>query len=103
MRCDFSRPRFGWASVLGIVCIALVLMSGVVQSAHFHASGEPDHDCTLCMAAHHVARIAVPVTFSIHSLPIARVIVPRCLARPRPAVFFRLSSRPPPLGSAPLA
>jgi len=24
-------------------------MSGMIQAAHFHASGEPDHDCSLCL------------------------------------------------------
>jgi hypothetical protein len=95
MRMTVSRSR----GLIGIVCIALVLMGGMVQAAHFHASGEPDHDCTLCMAAHQVARTAAPVTFSISSVPVARVIVPRSLSRPQPAIFFRLSSRPPPVGS----
>jgi hypothetical protein len=99
MRLAVSRSR----GLIGIVCVALVLMSGMIQATHFHASGEPDHDCTLCMAAHHVARIAPPVTLDVRSVPVARVIVPRSLSRPRPAIFFRLSSRPPPLGSALLA
>jgi hypothetical protein len=99
MRAAISRSR----GLFGIVCIALVLMSGVVQAAHFHASGEPDHDCTLCMAAHHVARIAPPVAFNVSSVAIAKVIVARSFTRPQPAVFFRLSSRPPPPDSAPLA
>jgi hypothetical protein len=99
MRAALSRSR----GLFGIVCIALVLMSGVVQAAHFHASGEPDHDCTLCMAAHQVARVAPPVALTVRSVPVAKVVVPRSLTRPQPAVFFRLSSRPPPPGSAPLA
>ncbi len=103
MHCDFSRPRLSWASVLGIVCIALVLMSGVVQSAHFHASGAPDHDCTLCMAAHHVARMAAPVILNVSSVAIGEVTAASTIVRPRDPIFFRLSSRPPPSGSALLA
>jgi len=99
MRAAISRSR----GLFGIVCIVLVLMSGMVQAAHFHASGEPDHDCTLCMAAHHVARIAPPVAFNVSSVAIAKVIVARSFTRPQPAVFFRLSSRPPPPDSALLA
>jgi hypothetical protein len=89
--------------VLGIVCIALVLMSGMVQAVHFHAAGGPDHDCALCATAHNVAQVAPPVTLKLINLPVRAVTVPRSLSRPRRAVFFRLSSRPPPLTSALLA
>jgi hypothetical protein len=103
MRCVFLRPRLNWASVLGVVCIALVLTSGMVQAAHMHAGGAPDHDCALCVAAHQVAHAASPVALDCVSLAVAAVNVPRGLSMPRRAVFFRLVSRPPPSGSAVLA
>jgi len=103
MRCVFSRPRLSWASVLGVVCIALVLMSGMVQAAHMHAGGAPDHDCALCVAAHQVAHAASPVALDCVSLAVASVAPARSLRMPRRAVFFRLISRPPPSGSALLA
>jgi len=98
MRFVFSRLSFNRVSVLGIVCIALVLMSGMVQAVHFHAA--PDHDCALCVAAHHVANVAAPIILNYSSLAVAPLTAGRSLSRPRPAVFFRLVSRPPPSGSA---
>jgi hypothetical protein len=103
MRFVFSRPRLRWASVLGIVCIALVLMSGMVQAAHFHAQGGADHDCALCVAAHHVANATTLITLDFSSLPVAPLTAASTLVMPRRAVFFRFFSRPPPSGSAPLA
>lgn len=92
----FLRSRLNWTSVLGIVCVALVLMSGMVQAAHFHADGAPDHDCALCVAAHHVARAAAPITLNFSSLRITSLTAARTLFVPQRKVDFRLSSRPPP-------
>src|ERR1700727_100844 len=103
MRCVFSRPRMSWASVLGILCIALVLMSGMVQAAHFHAPGAADHDCALCVAAHQTAQTTQLITLDINSLPVAPLTAACSLVRPRLAVYFRFFSRPPPSGSALLA
>lgn len=103
MRPVFSRLRLNWASALAILCIGLVLVSGVVQVAHSHAPGVVDHDCALCVAAHHVAYAAPQVTLGCTSSPVARLIASRRRVRPRKAVFFRLISRPPPSASALLA
>lgn len=103
MRALFSKTRMNWASVLGLVCVALVLVSGMVQAAHFHPSGQADHDCALCMAAHQAARMAPPITLGFSIRAIGAVVVARCLFRPQPAVFFRLASRPPPSGDVTLA
>jgi len=103
MRFAFSRPRLNWICALGILCIGLVLMSGMVQAAHFHASGTIDHDCALCVAAHHVAHAAPLITLDLSSLPVASLPTASRRVRPRSAVFFRLNSRPPPSGSALLA
>jgi hypothetical protein len=99
MPTSISRSR----GVFGIVCIALVLMSGMLQAAHMHAGGTPDHDCALCVAAHHVARVAPPVTLHFSSRQVAAPAPVRTLHRPRRAVYFRLSSRPPPSSSALIA
>jgi hypothetical protein len=96
MRARFSPPRIRWAWWLGVFCIALVLMSGVIQVAHFHANGQVDPDCSLCLAAHQIAHVAAPITLHLTSLRVAAVVVPRTLSRPRPALAFRLISRPPP-------
>ncbi len=85
--------------MLGVVCIALVLMSGMVQAAHMHAGGQ-DHDCALCVAAHHVAYAAPAVTLDCASVPVVAVVAAQSLTVPPREVFFRLASRPPPQGSA---
>lgn len=99
----FSRTCLNWASVLAMVCVSLVLISGMAQAAHFHASGAPDHDCALCVAAHNVAQATPAITFDPSSLPVAPLTAGRSLRSPRRAVYFRHSIRPPPLGSAVLA
>jgi hypothetical protein len=103
MRSVFVKPRFGWASVLGILCIGLVLVSGMAQAAHFHAAGTIDHDCALCVAAHQAVHAAPAITLDLSSLAVACLPAVSRLVRPRSAVFFRLNSRPPPEGSALLA
>ena len=103
MRSVLVKPRIGWASVLGILCIALVLMSGMVQAAHFHAAGTIDHDCALCVAAHSAAHVAPAITLYWVGAEVAVVAPARRLHMPRRAVFFQLISRPPPSGSALLA
>lgn len=103
MRSVFSRFRLNWASALGILCIGLVLISGMAQVAHFHAGGAIDHDCALCVAAHHVAQAAPVLHVNCISAPVAALIARTSLVQPRRALFFRLISRPPPSGSALLA
>jgi len=102
MRRFLSKVLVNRASVLGVVCISLVLVSGMAQAAHFH-TGAPDHDCALCVAAHSVAHASIAITLHLCSLQIAPVSAARSLTMPRRAVFFRLASRPPPVGFAPLA
>ena len=103
MRSVFSRLRLNWFSALGILCIGLVLISGMAQVAHFHASGTVDHDCALCVAAHQVAHAALLVTLMCSSAPVAAIAARGQCFQPRKAVFFRLFTRPPPSGSALLA
>jgi hypothetical protein len=96
LRRFYPKRTLNWVSVLGFLCIALVLMSGVVQAAHFHASRQPDHDCALCLAIHHVASIApvIQLSFSIGFL--GRSVTMRRITFPKRTAFFRLASRPPP-------
>jgi hypothetical protein len=103
MHPAFSRVRLNWVSALGILCIGLVLVSGMAQATHFHASGTVDHDCALCVSAHSAAHVAPAVTLDLTGLQVAAVAPARRLHMPRRAVFFRLISRPPPSGSALLA
>jgi hypothetical protein len=92
MHVGLSRSR----RIFGIICVALILMSGVVQAAHTHATAQADHDCALCVAAHSVAQAAAPVILAVTSLAVAPVTGARSITRPRRAVYFRLACRPPP-------
>jgi hypothetical protein len=95
--------RMSWPKVLGCLCIALVLMSGMIQAAHFHASQQPDHDCALCMMVHSAVQAAAPLVLHLTSRPVERLFAARPIFRPRPAVHFRLASRPPPEATSLLA
>jgi len=96
MRLFPTKTVSRWFPLLGILCISLVLLSGVIQAAHFHATGQVDHDCALCVAAHHVPQAAPQISLHMNSRPVMRLLAPSCIHHPRRAVFFRLVSRPPP-------
>lgn len=92
--------RTSWVSLLGIFCIALVLLTGILQVTHVHAAGQVDHDCSLCMTAHHVAQVVVVVTLALSSQPVARFTVDRFVPLPRQRFVLKLANRPPPAASA---
>jgi hypothetical protein len=94
------RSRFSWLALLGMVCIALVLAGSIVQVAHTHPSGQPDHDCSLCVSAHHVIQIAPAVHLAVASVTVAPIAVEPVLALPHRQFFYKLSSRPPPADPA---
>jgi hypothetical protein len=98
----YTRPRtrFSWLALLGIVCIALVLAGSIVQVVHSHPSGQPDHDCSLCVTAHSVVQIAPAVHLVQASLSVARVSADPALPLPHRQFFYKLSCRPPPAESA---
>jgi len=95
-----QRSHFSVVSLLGIVCIALVLMSGIVQVAHSHPSGQPDHDCSLCTSAHQVIQVVALVTLALSSLAVTGVAPEPILQQPCRYFFFKLASRPPPADPA---
>jgi hypothetical protein len=99
MRRAVAKMRVSPALLLGSLCIALVLMSGMIQAAHFHADVQQDHDCALCMTVHSVAQVTAPIALLFTSLSVEALPAPRTIARARDAVHFRLASRPPPLPS----
>jgi hypothetical protein len=94
------RKRSSWLALLGMLCIALVLVSGVAQVAHSHPSGQPDHDCSLCASAHHVIQIVAAVKLVQASRPVAAIAVAPPTAIPTRQFFFKLSCRPPPADPA---
>lgn len=100
MRPVLTRPPGWWPRLFVAVCVALVLISGTVQVAHFHPNGRIDPDCALCVTAHSAAHIVHPVAISFTSHAIEILVPPRRIRMPRTPVFIRLVSRPPPAQSA---
>lgn len=91
---------FSWVSILGILCIALVLTTGILSVTHSHPSGQIDHDCALCFTAHQVVQIAVFVTVLLASRPIARLTREQFAPVPRQRFVLKLAIRPPPVPAA---
>jgi hypothetical protein len=89
-----------WAKLLGFLCVALILMSGVVQVAHSHPSGQPDHDCALCLSAHQTVHTVAPVTLHVSSRPVAVLAADPVPSLPVVRYFYRLACRPPPADPA---
>jgi hypothetical protein len=87
--------------VLGFLCCALVIFSGVVQVGHTHADGQAvQSDCAICHTAHLAVQPAVP-----QSLPRTVFVVASestALQPIRAQAFFVLSlfTRPPPVDIA---
>jgi len=96
-----SYPRAQWslAKLLGIVCIALVLVSGFIQVTHTHPVGQVDHDCSLCTTAHQVVQIAVVVVLALSIRPVIHSVPDELVPRSRQRFIFKLASRPPPVVS----
>lgn len=94
------RARSSWIPLIGIACVALVLMVGIVQVAHSHPSGHPDPDCSLCVTAHQAVQVVALVTLDLSSQPVEHVWPEPALQLPRRCFFFRLDCRPPPAESA---
>jgi hypothetical protein len=90
------RARSSWVALLGIVCVALVLMVGVVQVTHSHPSGRPDPHCALCVTAHLAVQVVALIVLNFSSRPIEHVCLELKLELPRRRWFFRLDCRPPP-------
>ncbi len=94
------RARSSWVALLGIVCVALVLMVGIVQVVHSHPSGHADPDCSLCVTAHQAVQVVALITLDVSSQPIEHVRPEPALQLPRRSFFFRLDCRPPPAETA---
>lgn len=89
-----------WVSILGIVCIALVLTTGILSVTHTHASGQIDHDCALCFTAHQAIQVAVIVTAFVTAHSIARLTRERFDPLPRQRFVLKLVNRPPAVPAA---
>jgi len=91
------RLRSPWRVLLGVLCISLVMVGGVVSATHTHSDGEVSHqDCGLCVTAHMAVQVAVSVTHVFVSEVFARVEASKPLASHDFTPQFALFSRPPP-------
>jgi len=94
-RVDHRKPRaFGAAAVL---CLTLLALLAVVQVAHMHPlESDADH-CSLCIAMHSAAPVAVMAA----AVVLVRVGSPAPVAEARAVVRHwhpKLYTRPPPAG-----
>jgi hypothetical protein len=89
--------RLSWVSILGILCIALVLATGILSVTHTHANGQIDHDCALCFTAHQAIQVAAIVTAFVTAHSIARLIRERFDPLPRQRFVLKFVNRPPPV------
>jgi hypothetical protein len=89
--------RASWVAILGVLCIALVLATGILQVTHAHADGQIDHDCSLCFTAHQAVQIAVVVTVVLASQPVEHFTPEPFAPLPRQRFVLKLANRPPPV------
>jgi hypothetical protein len=93
-----SNANANWKILLGILCIALVVIGGTIHVAHFHAPGAaPDPGCALCATAHVAISPAAPIVLPVRVQLVAAILADLQPARPRRFVVFSLYIRPPPL------
>jgi hypothetical protein len=96
-----SSPRLARRVLVGIFCIALLLLGTSVQVAHTHADGQAAHaDCSLCLSAHH----SIEPTVS-QSVMVTQTVSRAEAVEVQPDLKFRfvafsLWNRPPPEGPA---
>ncbi len=86
-----------WKIVIGLLCIALVLLGGTLSVVHSHNQGSVSRaDCGLCVTAH----LTIQLTAAPPQIPASEVYskVEAALpvARPRTLSRFALFTRPPP-------
>jgi hypothetical protein len=95
------RTRHSLWAVLGFLCCALIVFSGVVQVGHTHADGQAvQSDCALCHTAHVVVQPPIPQPLPYTVRVVARISAALQPMRPRPFSVFSLFTRPPPVDIA---
>jgi hypothetical protein len=97
----FTTPQMcRWRILLGVFCIALLMVGGVVSATHNHAKEDVSHqDCSLCVTAHMAVQVAVTVTQVTTAQVFTRVETSQPVSRPQFTPQFALFSRPPPARS----
>jgi hypothetical protein len=95
------RTRHSLWAVLGFLCCALIVFSGVVQVGHTHADGQAvQSDCALCHTAHVVVQPPIPQPLPRKVQVVARISATLQPIRPRLFSLFSLFTRPPPVDIA---
>jgi hypothetical protein len=96
-----SRTRHSLWAVLGFLCCALIVFSGVVQVGHTHADGQAvQSDCALCHTAHVVVQPSIPQSLPRTVRIVATISTALEAIRPKPFSVFSLFTRPPPAQTA---
>ena len=94
------QMRKPWRLLLGLLCVALVLMMGTMAATHTHTGHAEQANCGLCVTAHMAVDVAAPPP-QIAVAPVqvhveTAVSVVRAHTRCRSALF----TRPPPVDAA---
>lgn len=94
------RARSSWLALVGILCVALILMVGIVQVVHSHPSGHADPDCSLCVTVHQAVQVVALITLDVSSQPVEHEWPEPVHQSPQRGFFYRLDCRPPPAKTA---
>ncbi len=93
-----SGMSASWSRWLGVLCIALVLLTGFIQVVHTHPTGQVDHEgCSLCNTAHHAVQTVALASVAVSIQPVWRIASEKPLERPRHKFIHKLANRPPPV------
>lgn len=85
------------AILIGLLCIALILLGATVQLVHAHPDGTIHSECALCVTAHVIlATVAFAVFLSLLSRSVVPFVARQQKVFPRFEISFALSNRPPP-------
>jgi hypothetical protein len=94
-----TRPVSARMRWLASLCLLLFVVAGIAEAAHFHpdaGKGPDEQHCSLCIAAHSIARpaqIAGPVPSPTRCVGVLTVSTP---VVPDSRSILSLSIRPPP-------
>jgi hypothetical protein len=98
-----SKPRLQnrRALLFGVLCIALVFISGTIQVAHSHSFENLAHpDCAVCVVAHAGISPAALVTLPAPQYYIRAIEIEPWAGVPRSFFTLTLHIRPPPVDLA---
>lgn len=90
------RPR--WKLLVGLLCVALVVLSGTISATHTHGRDLSLHDdCGLCVAAHATVQLVSQPALPTLTRVFTRIEAARPIRRPSFTLAFSLFTRPPPV------